>query len=462
LTARRSLRTLGLGLVVSAVFACRAIIGVESDLTYGPAPHDGGTLTDGRENTRDASADRGAHTHDGATRDAKEVDATACSATTPEVLFSTADPLGPILVNGTYVYAEVVNTNSALYAPYSGLLGCPKAGCDGGPSLLFDYTNDVAGLQWGGAYATDADLYFTVSSPDASVDGGDEAGDGFDAGVDDATDGHPDAVAHVDAGLAPGAVEQANVNGTGEKPLVPHLTYPFFIGATADSLYWVNDPNSLSQWVTSYGLLVPWTVLRCPLAGCETPTVFMVGTDYDTYAFYVDSSNVFVVSSNSDDDSTIVYCPEDGGCHESPISVTTTKDSVIGTSTGPPYSDPLAEGASIAGDGTYLYLASYYSGDIDRITPATQATIRLVTSPGCESGDSECPISIALDSTYVYWASDEGSIYRIAKDGTGSQETLACNLPSLAAIAVQGGYVYFTYGDPTNINRTAVARIVAP
>jgi hypothetical protein len=386
---------------------------------------------------------------------------------TPEVVFTTTSSLSSIFVGGGYVYVEVASVN---FAPYTGILGSPKT--SGSRSFAISTPDSGlpsdAGLQWGAATATGTKLYYAVSSPQPEEDAGVDAGVAEGGVVGDGAVAF-DSGGHGDGGVAgppaDGFIIEAALDGGSPSVLIDHLTYPLFVAVSGSTLLWVNDPQTMSTG----DLNEPWSVLRCPLAGCTSAEAFMNGVISETYAFAVDSARAYLLAgSNSNTSASIFMCELDGGCTSPPPTVVVNANL---PSSGyvlfpfPSQTGLPTDGDSFAGDGTDLYVADSVKGDIRRIVPATGAATTLVpANPGCGGLTAVgCPANLTLDSTYMYWETQgNGDIYRRRKDGTGPTQPLACGLASLSGLAVDDTAVYFTFLDPTDVNKYAVGRVLLP
>jgi hypothetical protein len=370
-----------------AASACRAVIGYHA-MTYDGAP-DGGTL-------------------DG-----------ACPTASPTVLFTTSMQLYGLFLGADYAYAEILNDSQPdLYEPYEGLVGCPKAGCSS-PEVLENYAAIHYGVTWGSAAASDAGLFysFPTASPDDSFT---DAGEGY------IVSGSPD--------------------GGGLKIVASGLGYPFLVTASAERVYWTDDPMSL----TNTDAAANWTV-KTALAGAgqQTPSLFIEG--YWSVAFYLfsDSKNVYVLAGDNAGDVGLFLCPllgegSAGGCGGQATEF-------VSGLPFPADGDPVDY--SFTADGQGLFRADLAEGRVTRYDLDTHLSTVLATG---QSG----PSNIAVDATDVYWSTQNGLIYRAPKDGAGAATPLVCGLSDVSGLAVDSKRVYFIATNAKG--QTEVASVPLP
>ncbi len=474
---RRALHrfALAFGSAAALGLGCRAIAGVDGDLTYAPAKPDAATGIDAHRDAvpdvapRDAGMDatHADATHADATRgdggkdarsdahgdagrldappDVELPDATACPAATEMRLFTYDGGLGTMVLSGTHFYANIVsnigggftqNTGPAQSdtVPYTGFVACPQTGC-AAPSVVADYSSPDAALQWGSAAVSDAGIYQALASLESSSDCF------CDGGAQDA-----------------GSISLAALDGGGLQPVVPRLGDPFLIALAADEIYWVDDPSTMSSTEST----ARWRVLRCPTSGCASPEVVMTGAAAQTYALFLDGRNVYLVANDTSSATHLYACALDGGCGGS-------GDKVLNDVAGPTGSDqwpldPLGGGDVFATDGQTLFRASPSLLAISVVDPATSGTTTLAAT-----GSGNAPGGIAVDDTYVYWSIPTSNrVQRTRKDGTwgGAIQNVVCNggnrTGEVSNIAISQGTLYFETVDTTNVNETSVWSVELP
>jgi hypothetical protein len=446
---------------VALVVACRAIAGIDGDLSYAPSKPDaarrdagvdatvrdaaedverrrdaggdgarrGDAATDAghqdvrrdagtdapvdvRSDARDAGRSDDAHGDAGDAADVELPDASACPVALGEVVFSFDGGLGTILVSDASVYVEVVNpaNNGSGYndyesAPYSGLVACPKSGC-ASPTTLFDYSSPSAPVQWGGAGLGPAGVYFSRSSVNVFTDGGREAG----------------------------SISVEPFDGGPSTEIIGRLGAPFLVAVSGGTLYWVDDPNTLTT-LPDGGL---WRVFRCGLPGCAAPEVLMAGggQSIDTaYTLFVDPGRAYLTAYGSAQ-TTLYACNLDGGCDGGPAELLT--DLLLPGNAYP--GDPLTGGDGVISDGEFIYWSSGAYLTIRRLSRQTGALLDELASPGLT------PTSIAIDATYVYWVLQQnGFVQRTRKDGAwhGATQNVVCGAAGITSIAVDQTSLYY-------------------
>jgi hypothetical protein len=75
-------------------------------------------------------------------------------------------------------------------------------------------------------------------------------------------------------------------------------------------------------------------------------------------------------------------------------------------------------------------------GGADGSTPCTRVCVVVngLTAPG----------PLAVDATYVYWAQDDGTIWRTRQDGTEAKTLLASGHPGVSALAISGTFLFYS------------------
>jgi hypothetical protein len=417
--------------LVTAAFsasACRAVIGYRS-LTYDAVPDAGpdSTLPDGAVDARVADA-KG---HDGKAQDARSPDAKlpdggawdgSCPAVSPTVLFTSSTPLlGPLFLSGAGVYAQISAgcQLSEWCSLYCGLVGCPKTGCNGDAEVL--QTCSSAGLPvftaWGSAAANDAGLFRSLYTNVSVPDGGDPS---------DATMGE---------------IESTDPDGGDLKVVATGLGYPYFMVATSKYVYWVDDPFDLQD--NSYNT-ASWSVRAAQVGGAtKASSLLMPGRVGEAFGVFSDQKNMYVVASDNplaNNSWGVFSCPldcagTDGGCSGSEL--------ISGVTSAWP------AGLSFAADGQYLYKAEGPAGKISRL-PLDKSTgeATFVT-------DQLSPSNIMVGATDVFWSTEDGEIFRIPKDGSGTYSPLVCGLSAVTSLAVDSERVYFIATDDTGNQEVA-------
>jgi hypothetical protein len=404
---------LGGPLAVAFVAACRAIAGINGDLTYAPGQPDSGSAH--------RPEDSGMHDAGADARTARHVDSglvpipdSSCPPTTADALFVVDGGLGPILLSDASVFAEVVYPSYTPYssrktnAPYSGLVGCAKEHCTR-PTTIADYGQPDAGVQWGGAAMGPSGLYTSVSSLSPVTSTGDSG-----------------------APQDEGSISALGGDGGPPRSVRRGLADPYFMAATGDTLYWIDDPRSMSN-----GLAGTWRVFRCSLPACSDAQVFMQGTAFETYGIFLDSTNVYVVANTAsasigDPTSDLYSCSASGAC-----APKTVLSQLFSPNANPYPADPLAGGDSLVSDGTTLFISDFTTSQVQKLVNGQPVSlVDVPTSPG----------SVAVDATYVYWSvNEDNNIQRTRKDGAwgGSFQSIVCNPGMVGDIAVDGTGLYF-------------------
>ena len=109
---------------------------------------------------------------------------------------------------------------------------------------------------------------------------------------------------------------------------------------------------------------------------------------------------------------------------------------------------------SFAGDGTYVYATdAATAGQIMRIQVSSGTAVAM---PGV--GTQQSPTGLAVDGTYLYWATSTGDVYAIDKTG-GTPMAGACNQAQPSLVATDDTSVYFTV---TENGESVVNRVPRP
>jgi hypothetical protein len=109
--------------------------------------------------------------------------------------------------------------------------------------------------------------------------------------------------------------------------------------------------------------------------------------------------------------------------------------------------------APSTGDGADIDDTSKTGDDGDPKHDASTSDADADGASGCETGTcglvvlahaTGTPTDIAIDSTYVFWSNDDGSVWRVGKNGAGAT-ALVSGLPDgIGRIAIDSTSVYFT------------------
>lgn len=232
------------------------------------------------------------------------------------------------------------------------------------------------------------------------------------------------------------------------QPITQRLANPFLIATTANAIYWLDDP----QWMSDQESGAAWRVFRCALP-CATPDLFMQGVASESFGLFLDSANVYVVAQdpgNSNGGSNIYACAQDGGCpgEPSPQPFQSELNAPQGGFVWP--DDPLLGGDTLASDGTSVFWASQTNTQILKLIRHAPQPLALVNL-------SLQPTSVAVDVTYVYWSVGAGTIQRTRKDDAwhGVAQNVVCSPGQVSNIAVDvtGAYYETVQGNSTTLWR---------
>ena len=362
-----------------AVGACRAVAGIK-DIEY--------IAADSEPPLSDAEAGP------------PSPDAPGCSSTTR--LFSTPDPLQSLAVTGGDVIVGVAVGPGSLAS--QGVLDCTTAGCSS-PSTVVRAPDDAGALSWGSFATSPGFVYYSLTGSPGSGD---------------------------DGGVLWGLIDTVLLDGTNPNKYIL-AEYPYLLVVAGGSLYWVNDPTQAGDTGSS-------TLSQCPLAGPDSPgckpsnvpgvpgNAWIANLGH-TYSLFADSTNVYVLAddpSSASSAATLYACSLATSCATSPPRAI--------------FKGVDASSAfSFAGDGTYVYATdAATAGQIMRIQVSSGTAVAM---PGV--GTQQSPTGLAVDGTYLYWATSTGDVYAIDKSG-GSPTVVACNQAQPSLVATDDASVYFT------------------
>ncbi len=416
-TWRRALSAGGVALALLGGVACRAIADIDSDLRFEPGAADGGA--DAGERDAHATAEAGVELPD----------ASACPTATPEVVFRFDGGLGPMFVTDASVYAEPVYDPPDVpvtYAPYTGLIACSKTGCESPRTVASDETFGRSSA-WGSVALSPGAIYATAPSlPPATAkrDGGAQ-----------------------DAGSIRRVTATAGGQPGGASVVRGGLHDPLWVATAGDTLYWVDDP----QWMSdeSGGT---WTLFRCTLPACSDARPFMNGTAAQTFGLFLDTTNAYVVAADPASGNADMYaCALTTSCSSAPAPYLNL---LTAPSNAWPF-DPLLGGDVFVSDGTSVYWADYGDYEINRLVPGAAAP-ELLTNVNMSASN------VAVDATYVYWTlGASGTVQRTRKDNAWKQSTqnVLCRGGAIGNIAVDGASLFY---ETTTDYVTTVWRVALP
>jgi len=220
-----------------------------------------------------------------------------------------------------------------------------------------------------------------------------------------------------------GSVHAAKLDGTGDTTVVGNLAYPAYVTTTGARTFWVDDPFIVTSDTDS---------VQC--SGCNGvgPTPWITNLFGGAYGIYADAANVYVLADDPSSTYTLYDCPVTAAC-ASPQTL------LAGL-------DPTTELAQmIASDGTDLYVGRNDHADIVRVGPATPLT-PIVT------GTQAYAVAVDATAGYVYYGTDQASLWRVKADGSDAPTVLAtCNSTNdtVEAVAVDATSVYMLLSTAT-------------
>lgn len=273
----------------------------------------------------------------------------------------------------------------------TGVDRCSVAGCTSPSSILSIAANST---YWGSA--------ITPSAIDYAVQGSGVLADGGTGGE----------------------IHTTALDGTNDKlTYVASAQYPSWLGVNGAKIFWADD-----EYTNGGAGKDSVECIGCNGAG-STP--WITGLPGGIYGVVADANQVYVLADDASITSLVVLaCSTTTPCGATPRTVVTGLDSAT-TST------------QIASDGTYFYVARESTLDVARIDQTGKIT---------EVVQSEDVLAIAIDAAAnnLYFGTAAGVVGRVKSDGSGTVATLACNQPSLSALAVDDTSVYFLGGATTS------------
>lgn len=338
----------------------------------------------------DASADSAVPTVDSSMAQPPTPDASD-AAPSPGAFFCGTGTPSQLVSDGTNVYwVETTSGNP----PSSTILSCPTSGCGaGGPVTIHSGGGAVGGLT-----LDDTSLYF-----------------GFGNGVGPLTQCSKAGCSAGSNVLAPLeelrelgqsiAVDATNVYWSGASGSAMKVCAKAGCSGTPSTLFSIPPGDNIVAIAVADGTLfaaniggppnsATASVLSCPTSGCATPTVFAASADNPVLDLVV--SGTAVLWSTDGATADLLSCPL-GGCAASPVTMATR---------------PAPGWGALAADQSQVY------GVAGLTYP--NAIVSCAWS-GCGAGPATvitgnvAPGSLAVDSTYLFWASDVGCIMRAPK-----------------------------------------------
>lgn len=287
--------------------------------------------------------------------------------TTP--VFEGQDAYDAIAVQDGFVYVEL---------PGSGVARCPIAGC-GTPTPVVD------------------SAAFVSSAPDG-------------AKILYATQ-----IASDDGASVIGSIRSVQNDGSGDTSVEDGLTYPAWVAASGDRVFWARDSFAIDEMPAS---------IEC--IGCgATGSTSWFQIQGGTYGVLADGANVYALADDPSKTSLeILSCSVDQPCFSEPklvlggLAATTTIQ-------------------QIATDGASLYVAR--ANDVVRIDSSGAVTPIL-------QAESVSALVVDRASGTLYYGTPSGDIGRVKTDGTASASLGSMGLP-IAAMDVDETSVYLLAGS---------------
>jgi hypothetical protein len=211
-------------------------------------------------------------------------------------------------------------------------------------------------------------------------------------------------------------ISRANKDGSGRKVIISGLETIESLTAADGNVYF--GPGVGSGPTTS-------GVYRCPRDGCSNP--YAIATSRTTvFSILSDGQNLFWTEWAG----VLATCSIANGCAGMP-SVLLANLNFVG---------------NVVSDGTLLYVAvpsdpGDQTGSIRKLDKQAKNTTTFVSVPTVDA-----PTAIALDAGYLYWTSLSGTIHR-ASVSTGQPETIVTGETRPQNILARNGFIYWASGD---------------
>lgn len=222
------------------------------------------------------------------------------------------------------------------------------------------------------------------------------------------------------AGASQGTLHAAGFNGANDQVLLANLAYPLWVVQSNDHVFWVDD----HLYGSGGNDITPSTVHCYGCTGAGKDSAWITGLN-ETLAMVVDPNNVLVVAGDGSPNSTdgIYLCSLQTACGGSPRVVTTGLDGFSMTA------------ASVAGDGTNVYVARQGTNDIARFGPNGPA-VSIVTSVVSSA------IAVDPATNDFFFSTDTNDIVRL-KLGTSQADIIShCGPNAVYALGYDATHVY--------------------